>query len=319
MPACAETPPAPAPGDLVIDPATMPENRHHLIPRFADPVWPVTFTSRNPSAAELRLHWATFPDRLREQFRLAAWALLNFPVPDRALALRGAAMRPRLSTLRLYQTVTNWRTFATWLDAQGITGLAQASTQVLTDYSIYLARTRKVSRNTAINHLVALTRLHAYGPHLPAEARIGVPAWDSEGLDDYLPAATAAGENATEPISPATMGPLLVWALKFTKSSRPTSWPRTKKNADCGRSSSVTSPSPLRTAPARRHWPPTSKTCKPAASRCQPSPPPGAPAAMASPRSTSRRSSTAIRGACSGNSARNTGGATWPSTPAAAR
>jgi hypothetical protein len=216
-PAWAETPPAPAPGDLVIDPATMPEDRHHLIPRFADPVWPVTFTSSNPSAAELRLHWATFPDGLREQFRLAAWALLNFPVPDRALALRGAAMRPRLSTLRLYQTVANWRTFATWLDGRGITGLAQASTQVLTDYSIYLARTRKVSRNTAINHLVALTRLHAYGPHLPGEARIGVPAWDSEGLDDYLPAATAAGENATEPISPATMGPLLVWALKFTE------------------------------------------------------------------------------------------------------
>jgi hypothetical protein len=212
-----DAPPVPAPDDLVIDPATIPENRHHLIPRFADPVWPVTFTSDNPSVSEFRLHWATFPAGLREQFRLAAWALLNFPVPDRALARRGAAMRPRLSTLRLYHTVTNWRTFATWLDGRGITGLAQVSTQVLTDYSIYLDRTRKVSRNTAINHLVALTRLHAYAPHLPAELRIGVPAWESEGLDDYLPAAAAAGENATEPISPATMGPLLVWALKFVE------------------------------------------------------------------------------------------------------
>uniref|UniRef100_UPI0024544C09 hypothetical protein n=1 Tax=Nocardia cyriacigeorgica TaxID=135487 RepID=UPI0024544C09 len=36
-------------------------------------------------------------------------------------------------------------------------------------------------------------------------------------FDDYLPAATAAGENSTEPISPATMGPLLIWALKFTE------------------------------------------------------------------------------------------------------
>jgi NUDIX domain len=87
---------------------------------------------------------------------------------------------------------------------------------VLTDYSIYLSRTRKVSRNTARNHLVALTR-HVYAPYLPAGLRIGVPDWESEGLDDYLPAATAAGENATEPISPATMGPLLVWALKFTE------------------------------------------------------------------------------------------------------
>jgi hypothetical protein len=213
----SDTPFLPAPHDLVIDPATIPEDRRHLIPRFADPVWPITFTSDNPSVAEVRLHWATFPAGLREQFRHAAWALLNFPVPDRVLARRGAAMRSRLSTLRLYHTVTDWRTFATWLDGRGLTELAQVSTQMLTDYSIYLARTRKVSRNTAINHLVALTRLHVYAPHLPAELRIGRPAWDSEGLDDYLPAATATGENATEPISPATMGPLLVWGLKFVE------------------------------------------------------------------------------------------------------
>jgi hypothetical protein len=80
-----EAPPVPAPDDLAIDPSTIPENRHHLIPRFADPAWPVTFTSDNPSVAELRLHWETFPAGLREQFRLAAWALLNFPVPDQAL------------------------------------------------------------------------------------------------------------------------------------------------------------------------------------------------------------------------------------------
>lgn len=210
-------PPVPASDDLVIDPATIPENRRHLIPRFADPIWPITFTSDNPSVSEVRLHWSTFPAELREQFRLAAWALLNFPLPDRVLAQRGPAMRSRLSTLRLYHTVTDWRTFATWLDGRGITELAQVRTPVLTDYSIYLARTRKVSRNTAINHLVALTRLHVHAPHLPAELRIGVPAWESEGLDDYLPAATATGENATDPISPATMGPLLVWALTFVE------------------------------------------------------------------------------------------------------
>ena len=34
---------------MVIDPATVPENRHRLIPRFADPVWPVT----DGSAVEL--------------------------------------------------------------------------------------------------------------------------------------------------------------------------------------------------------------------------------------------------------------------------
>lgn len=211
------TPPMPAPADPVVDPTTIPHSCRHLIPRFDALVWPLTFTSDNPSVAEVQIHWATFPAALREQFRVAAWALLNFPVPDQMLTRQGVAMRSRLSTLRLYHTITDWRTFATWLDSRGITALAEVSTQVLIDYSIYLARIRKVSRNTAINHLVALTRLYIYAPRLPITLRIGVPPWQTEGLDDYLPAATTLGENATEPISPATMGPLLVWALKFVE------------------------------------------------------------------------------------------------------
>jgi hypothetical protein len=213
----ADTPHLPASGDLVINPTQVPADRRHLIPEFGAPVWPITFTSDNPSVAQRQIHWATFPTGLREQFRHAAWALLNIPIPDRHLAGRSVAMRARLSILRVHNTIDSWRTLATWLDGREISTLADVSTQVLTDYSIYLAKTRKLARNTAVSQLVALTRLHLCALHLPASMRIGVPPWENEGFDDYLPAATTTGENATEPISPATMGPLLVWALKFVE------------------------------------------------------------------------------------------------------
>jgi hypothetical protein len=48
---------------------------------------------------------------------------------------------------------------------------------------------------TAVNHLVALTRLAAYAPVLPEDLRIQAPAWDLEGLDHYLPAASGSGAN----------------------------------------------------------------------------------------------------------------------------
>ena len=122
-----------------------------------------------------------------------------------------------LSTLKTYHTVTNWRTFATWLTGRDITALSAVTAEVLTDHSVYLARTRRVARMTAVNHLVALTRLAAYAPVLPEDLRIQAPAWDLEGLDHYLPAASATGENVTEPIDAATIGPLLVWAVRFVE------------------------------------------------------------------------------------------------------
>ena len=122
-----------------------------------------------------------------------------------------------LSTLKTSHTVTNWRTFATWLTGRDITALSAVTAEVLTDHSVYLARTRRVARMTAVNHLVALTRLAAYAPVLPEDLRIQAPAWDLEGLDHYLPAASATGENVTEPIDAATIGPLLVWAVRFVE------------------------------------------------------------------------------------------------------
>ncbi|TSE01720.1 integrase [Skermania sp. ID1734] len=126
-------------------------------------------------------------------------------------------MRGHLSALRNHHTLIHWRCFAHWLDRRGITELAQVSESVLGDYSIHLVKERRLHRNTVASILGGLTRLHAHAPLLPESARIRQPPWETEGVDDYLPAATPTGENASEAINPATMGPLLVWALRFVE------------------------------------------------------------------------------------------------------
>ncbi|MFC5334703.1 site-specific integrase [Mycobacterium branderi] len=176
----------------------------------------MTFSSTSPSVGTARIHWSAFPASLREQFRLAAWVLLNFPVPDTLLA-RKTRMRSHLSAQRNYVTIWSWRSFAVWLDERGITELAAVTTEILADYSIHLTTIRKLARNTVVSHLGALTRLHAHAPLLPATARIDTPPWETGDANEYLSSATPTGENATEPISPATMGPLLSWALRFVE------------------------------------------------------------------------------------------------------
>jgi hypothetical protein len=176
----------------------------------------MTFASANPSIGTARIYWSAFPVTLREQFRLAGWVLLNFPVPD-ALLARKTRMRGHLSALRTHKTVLNWRSFATWLDERGITELAAVTTEMLADYSTDLTTTRTLARNSAVSHLGALTRLHAYATLLPASVRLAVPPWETGDAYEYLSAARPAGENVTEPIAPATMGPLLVWALRFVE------------------------------------------------------------------------------------------------------
>jgi hypothetical protein len=62
--------------------------------------------------------------------------------------------------------------------------------------------------------LNALSRLWVFDSTAGHTLGITEPPWHREGADDFLPAATRRGENATDPITPATMGPLLTWALR---------------------------------------------------------------------------------------------------------
>ncbi|PRH80295.1 integrase [Streptomyces solincola] len=207
----------PALGAFVFDPALVPEERRPFVPRYGDPGWSVLALTQNPSATDDIIYWRWFPEVFREPFRFASWTLINYPLPDEDVARHGAAMRSKLSAGRILKTVNQWSQFAQWLHERGITRLSHVAAEDLADFALQLDKKRGLARNTAVGYLVGLSRLHYYGRHLPQADRLVEPPWVSEGMDDYLPAATPGGENITEPISPVVMGPLLVWALRFVE------------------------------------------------------------------------------------------------------
>jgi hypothetical protein len=209
--------PAPAADTPMVDPTTIAPDRLRFLARYGDPTWSFLALSQNPSAANDTIKWARFPEVFREPMRHAAWALANFPLSDVEMARHGPAMRSRLSASRMYRTVQDWAKFARWLDGRGITLLSEVTEEDLVEFSKYLADSC-LSRNTVVNHLVGLTRLHIYtGHHLAPRQRLLEPPWIGSGMDDYLPAASAGGENVTEPITPETLGPLLIWSLRMVE------------------------------------------------------------------------------------------------------
>ncbi|MFD5147111.1 integrase [Streptomyces sp. NPDC058401] len=209
----------PAADTFVFDPDRAAEGRRDSVPRYGDPIWSVLALTQNPSASDDCIRWHWFSDTFRETFRFAAWTFINHPLPDQELARHGIAMRAKLSAGRIKMTVNQWAMFAAWLDSRGITRLADLGTEDLADFAFYLAKTRGLARNTASSHLTGLARLHYYGrSFLQPSDQMVEPPWVAEGMDDYLPPASPlGGENSTEPITPATMGPLLVWALRFVE------------------------------------------------------------------------------------------------------
>ncbi|MFD7641629.1 integrase [Kitasatospora sp. NPDC059795] len=182
--------------------------------RYADGVWPLAPLSANPSAKTDAIHWAPCPEPLREQFRLAAWTMLNGELrPTFLRAHRG--LRSRLSAQGYHQTVVYWLQFARWLHRHDVTTLSACDDQLLHAYGIQV-RDSGLSRNSVGCVLAALTRLWAFDQLSALPTGIARPPWEEHGADGYLPPAvgTSGGENLTEALAAETMGPLLVWAIR---------------------------------------------------------------------------------------------------------
>ncbi|MEV2255940.1 integrase [Streptomyces sp. NPDC050147] len=199
-------------------PAFLPDRvvaDHTPLPRYGDAIWPLAALEGNPAVQPKRLFWNSYPAPLREQFRLLAWLLINRPLPERFVAERGAAWRTRLSSVGVYQTHLCWRRLAHWLHENGVHGLASCTAQVFTDFLNRPARPR--GRVEAQHELTALTRLWALDALCaPQPVGIAEPPF-SRAPADFLPPLAAQGENAIEPLTPATMGPLLIWALRLVE------------------------------------------------------------------------------------------------------
>jgi integrase len=205
--------PLPAPHDDVVLPHLTTSMHAHLNARYADPVWPLSPLTENPSARKQAIYWQRCPPAFQDELRLATWNLINGQLRPTFLKARGTQLRARLSLSTISATTTEWMCLATWLESRNIHSLARCDTGVLHDYGQHLLAT-KSSRGRVEKILVALTRLWAFDELSAHPAGIGQPPWNTHCADDYLPAASTRGENETEPMAEQTMGPLLVWAIR---------------------------------------------------------------------------------------------------------
>lgn len=190
------------------------------VSRFGDDAWDLSPLARREHEPGRRINWATFPATLRDSFKRAGWALITLPTPG-ALLERAATSRvehPSAGTIA--SVAEQWRRYAIWLDGLGITVLADVDAASHEEWAAHLARTPAANR-TRGQALDAVYTLWGYAPHLPPGDRIPMPPWEAEGTRDYLPAEDGRNENATVPVHPAVMSPLLVWALRFTEDFAP--------------------------------------------------------------------------------------------------
>ncbi|MGV2917291.1 hypothetical protein [Streptomyces alfalfae] len=74
-------------------------------------------------------------------------------------------------------------------------------------------------RGHALTVLRWLSDMWAFDQLSASPCGITRPPWEDEGIDDYLPAETGdgSGENKTEPLDPAVIGPLLTWSIRLVE------------------------------------------------------------------------------------------------------
>ncbi|SDC65633.1 integrase [Actinokineospora iranica] len=200
-----------------VRPGVSPEG----LPRFGDDIWQLAFLIGKDTTTSSALRWDKFPAVFRDNFKRLAWAVINIDTPEAILARPGSTSRARLRGSSLTHTVKAWKAFAAWLITRRITRLSDVTASTLADYAVSL-REAKRTRNYSARQLLALTRIWAYAPYMLPGDRLPMPPWDEHGVDDYLGAPQGSrGRNRRVPIHPATMSPLLVWAIRFVTDLAP--------------------------------------------------------------------------------------------------
>ncbi|MEU0819730.1 integrase [Streptomyces mirabilis] len=226
--------PLPGVGTLVVPPERVCASHAHLNSCYSHGSWCLAPLIENPSQHLDWLHWRHCPSVLVEEIKLAAWCLINGRLRPTFVQQRGkkggngSRLSEQLGARTVHFTVGEWTRLARWLAKRGVTSLAECDTATLHEYAKLLAveRPEKLKpghtkesrgRHEVLADLVALSRLWAFDQLSARPCGIGMPPWEAVGVDDYLPAEDGEEgvENSREPLSPATMGPLLIWALRF--------------------------------------------------------------------------------------------------------
>ncbi|MFJ7037629.1 integrase [Streptomyces rochei] len=208
--------PVPTPDTPVVLPRWISPGNTHPNSHYRDPVWSLAPLIDNPGATLITIHWRNCPVPLQGEMKRVVWALINGERRPTFLRSKGLSARGRVSASTMLQKYCEWFRLANWLHQHGITHLADCTADVWRAYASE-RRDEGISRVHAEVVLGYFTDLWVYDQLSARPAGISRPPWDTEGIDDFLPAADGAdsAENSTEPLDPQVMGPLLVWALRF--------------------------------------------------------------------------------------------------------
>ncbi|MEV3875026.1 integrase [Streptomyces sp. NPDC049906] len=208
--------PMPTPDSPVVLSQWIDPGNTHPNSRYRDPVWSLAPLIDSPGATLIKIHWKNCPGPLRHEMKLAVWALINGERRPTFIRTKGISARGRGSAPTMLQKYCEWFRLARWLHQRGITRLADCTQE---QWRIYASERRDegISRVHAEMVLGYFTDLWVYDQLSARLAGISCPPWETEGIDDYLPAAegTDNAENSTEPLDPQVLGPLLIWALRF--------------------------------------------------------------------------------------------------------
>ncbi|MFF4305500.1 integrase [Streptomyces sp. NPDC001601] len=207
--------PLPGRDSPVVLPQWINPSNTHPNARYSEPVWPLAPLIDSPGTKLIKIHWKNCPETLLGQVRLATWTMINGRLRPTYLQDRGARARARTSASDMHSTCYEWMRLARWLHNRRITSLNDCTENV---WRAYISeRFTGVSRTLAEQICMRLSDLWAFDQLSAHPAGITRPPWESEGVDDFLPAAdgSAQGENSAEPLDPRVLGPLLVWAIRF--------------------------------------------------------------------------------------------------------
>lgn len=185
-------------------------------PRFADDRWDLAWLAQDSTSRSRAFLWSNFPEELRDSFKRIAWAMINIPTPDVLHHRVRSKTRAVMAWGSLMQVFTNFRAFARWMQAQGINAVCRIDRDALDRYAQSLAE-KGWTDGADERRLFTLSRIWAFAPLLLQQDRLVMPPWDEPGssIPDYLEDfQRATGENDTIVVHPATMSPLLVWALR---------------------------------------------------------------------------------------------------------
>ncbi|GAA1461743.1 hypothetical protein GCM10009603_27880 [Nocardiopsis exhalans] len=202
------------------------QNLHHTtsgtaLSRFGDDVWDLkpAVPDSHTMLGDLRWHKLDTPEPLVEQLKQFAFAMLDKPVPA---SLLGASAGDLAAVSTVSIRIRDLVVFVNWMASRDQHRFGDITTE---DLEAYLGHVRELPRSLPRQAalLQAVRTLWGFAPLMPPHARLdpGGPPWNGELPNRLIGAVVSNRTNRTPRIAPATMEPLLAWALRMVEDIGP--------------------------------------------------------------------------------------------------